>query len=210
MYFLHPDKALNEVFAKKPFQGVAPEQARFIFIGLDANYSADVDENAVYPRLLEYLSDGEAFWKRFGVHHPFLLPEYRKGDGWKYHATFSKIGFTSQNAHEVSFVELIDKPTYGRSALSVEDLNPNHLKRVNEAILNGAAKHIFIPTGVARLMTTSPLFSWLPKTPIDSGPPLKIWARMNGKTVYWHYHFSVYGAFEQQKQKQLAAISQLI
>ena len=210
MYFPHPDKALIEAFKKKPFQGVEPEKAKFIFVGLDANYHPEVKKNLIYPQLLAYLADGLSFWRKYRVHHPFLLPAYGKGDGWKYHNTFAKIGFTATNASEVSFVELIAKPSYGRSSLSPEDLDQKHLQRINDAILNGSAQYIFIPDGVARLMRTSSIFSWLPKTPTDIGSPLKVWKTTNYKTVYWHYHFSVYGAFEQRKNEQLRAISGLM
>jgi hypothetical protein len=38
------------------------------------------------------------------------------------------------------------------------------------------------------------------------GGPLKVWRKTGSKTIYWHYHFSVYGKFEQKKAGQLKAI----
>lgn len=66
--------------------------ATFLFVGLDANYSPDLEASPSFQSVLEYHEDGVAFWRRYGVHHPFLLPEYR-GDGRRYHRTFAKIGF---------------------------------------------------------------------------------------------------------------------
>jgi hypothetical protein len=59
-------------------------------------------------------------------------------------------------------------------------------------------------------MAGSGLFPWMPKVPQDEGRPLKVWARIGAKTVYWHYHLSVYGILEQPKRAQLRAISELV
>src|SRR5262245_44968198 len=122
MYLAHPSERLNRAFAARPFQGAEPEKAAFLFVGLDANYSANVEASPIFATLLEYLEDGVAFWRKSGVHHPFLLEEYR-GDGRKYHKTFADIGFTPANAADVSFVELLHVPTVGRSKLVADDLN---------------------------------------------------------------------------------------
>lgn len=122
MFHPQPSPALREAFARKPYQGQAPEQTRCIFVGLDANYAEDVERSPVWPDLLAYLDDGVRFWRDRGVHHPFMLPEYR-GDGRKYHRTFAGIGFTPGHAAEVCFVERVHVPTFGRSALTVGDLD---------------------------------------------------------------------------------------
>jgi hypothetical protein len=209
MYYPHPSEALNSAFAARPFQGATPEDALFMFVGLDANYGETIERSPIFPQLLEYLDDGVAFWMRYGVHHPFLLPGY-SGDGRKYHKTFARIGFSPANAAEVSFVELLHLPTYGRSMLQVVDLNGDHLQRVNAAIEHGTARHIFIPDRVGKLMRSSGAFPWMPKTPADAGEDLKVWHRIGEKTIYWHYHFSVYGIFEERKTKQLQAIRRLV
>lgn len=209
MYNAHPSDALNRAFAARPFQGVEPEKAQFLFVGLDANYSPTVEQSPIFPQLLDYLSDGVGFWRAHGVHHPFLLAEYR-GDGRKYHKTFARIGFTTANADEVSFVELVHVPTFGRNTLVSEDLDSEHLRRLNHAIEHGNARHVFIPDGVAKLMRASGSFPWMPKTPIDDGRVLKVWHKTESKMIYWHYHLSVYGKFEQKKTRQLNAIGQLI
>ena len=146
MYDPHPSVALNRAFAARPFQGAEPERATYLFVGLDANYSPLIEQNAVFGRVLDYLDDGVAFWRLHGVHHPFLLPEYR-GDGRKYHKTFSAIGFRPEHADQVSFIEMLHVPTVGRSNLTIDDLDKDHLARLRDAIEHGDARHIFVPEG---------------------------------------------------------------
>lgn len=161
MYFRHKSLPLNDAFTERPFQGVEPKAARFMFIGLDANYDEDIENSPIFPQLLEYLKNGAELWKRHQVHHPFLLPSY-KGAGRRYHKSVAAIGFTSENAEDISFVELLHLPTYGRSRLSSEDLDSAHLQRLNNAILHGRVQFIFIPESVGRLMKASGHFPWMP------------------------------------------------
>jgi hypothetical protein len=209
MFHPHFSPALRDAFARKPYQGQAPELAKYIFIGLDANYAEDVERSPVWPDLLEYLEDGVRFWRERGVHHPFLLPSYR-GDGRKYHRTFSKIGFTPEDASEVCFVELVHVPTFGRSALVVADLDRDHLRRVRAAIEAGRARHVFVPDRVGRLMRASGEFPWMPKGASEKGGPLRLWCDVGPAKVHWHYHLSVYGKFESGKAAQLVAIRRLV
>src|SRR5688572_27661806 len=64
-YGAHPSEALNRAFAARPYQGAEPEAARFLFVGLDANYSPTIEQSAVFERILDYLNDGVAFWKLY-------------------------------------------------------------------------------------------------------------------------------------------------
>lgn len=136
------------------------------------------------------------------MHHPFLLPGYR-GDGHRYYRTFAGIGFRPEHAALVSFAEILHIPTFGRNNLTVADLDRRHLAHLNRAILEGEAKHIFIPGCVAKLMRASGCFPWLPVEPKDEGLPLKVWFRSGGKAIYWHYHLSVYGAHKAKQEAQL-------
>ena len=181
----------------------------FLFLGLDANYSEVIEQSPIFCELLKYHENGVTFWKEHGVHHPFLLDGYR-GDGRFYHRTFASIGFGPEHAALVSFAELLHHPTFGRSCLTPVDLDRNHLSNLNRAILEGDARHIFVPDSVAKLMRASRCFPWMPDSPRDEGTPLKIWFKGGGKTVYWHYHFSVYGAFQARKMEQLQQIAELI
>lgn len=209
MYYPHPSDKLNEIFTAKPYQGVAPEQATFLFIGLDANYDAAIEAHAIFPKILEYHRDGLAFWQKHGVHHPFLLAGYT-GDGKFYHRSFAKIGFQPEHAGLVSFAELLHVPTSGRNKLDGKDLSRIHLSRLNTAITKGEAKYIFIPAGVARLMLLTSAFPWLQKKPLGKDGPLTILYRQENKTVYKHLHFSNYGKFEEQKRNELAFIGDLL
>jgi hypothetical protein len=136
MYQFHPSEELTRLFVRSPYQGVEPAKATFLFIGLDANYAPGIEAQPIFAKVVEYHSDGVSFWREHGVHHPFLLPDY-SGDGHFYHRTFARIGFTSSHASLVSFVELLHRPTVGRSDLAPEDLEPAHLEMVNAAILHG-------------------------------------------------------------------------
>ena len=208
MYQPHPSSELNVLFRHRPYQGVEPSAATFLFIGLDANYNPDVERSPSFRSVLEYHQDGVEFWRRHGVHHPFLLPEYR-GDGRRYHRTFARIGFAPEHANLVSFTELLHVPTVGRSKLAPQDLDLLHLQKINAAILYGKAKHIFVSAGVARLMQSSKAFPWLPKEPSGSGP-LRIFYSEPSRSVYSHLHFSNYGKFQQQLEAEAQAIAALL
>jgi len=209
MYATHPGPELNELFAHKPYQGVAPDKAMFLFVGLDANYEPQIERKTIFSKIREYHQDGVTFWRKYGVHHPFLLPEY-SGDGQFYHRSFARIGFGPQHADLVSFIELLHVPTVGKSALVTTDLQVSHLNVLNSAILEGRATHIFIPVTVARLMRTTGVFPWLPKAPQEKVGTLGVLFRDSSKTVYSHLHFSVYGKFLQQKIDETAAIRGLL
>lgn len=52
-----------------------------------------------------------SFWKKYGVHHPFLLPTYplkKNTGGVPYHRRFSWMKLSSDYAPHVSFIELLD------------------------------------------------------------------------------------------------------
>jgi hypothetical protein len=101
-------------------------------------------------------------------------------------------------------------PTSGRNKLEIKDLSKSHLNRLNTAITEGAAKYIFIPAGVARLMLLTGEFPWLQKKPVGKDGPLDILYQKQNKIVYKHLHFSNYGKFEEQKRKELAFIGGLL
>lgn len=149
MYYPHPSQTLTKLFAAKPYQGVLPDRAKFLFIGLDANYSDTIETDPIFPKILEYHDDGAEFWRQYGVHHPFLLNGY-KGSGRYYHKSFAEIGFGPEDADTVSFAELLHLPTTGQSKLEIQDLDVTHLQRLKDWILDGQAEYIFFPAGVAR------------------------------------------------------------
>jgi hypothetical protein len=209
MYVRHPSSELNELFAHKPYQGVVPSQSTFLFVGLDANYDARISAHPIFGKVLEYHEEAVSFWQRHLVHHPFLLPSYL-GDGRHYHRSFARIGFLPEHAGLVSFAELLNVPTVGRNKLDSKDLDRAHLKWLNAAMLEGGARHVFLPREVARLMRASGEFTWLPAAPIDNTGALDVLCRSGDTTVYSHLHFSVYGKFESKKVAQANAIAGLL
>ena len=208
MYSAHPSEELNARFRQKPFQGVEPESAKFLFIGLDANYSESIESSEIFTHTLDYHDNGIKFWQENGVHHPFLMPKYH-GDGQRYHRNFAKIGFAPKHADLVSFIELLHIPTIGRSTLAPSDLSLQHLQRLNHAILKGTAQHIFVSAGVVRLMQSSKAFPWLLKLERTQAT-LPVLFHDGARTVYQHLHFSNYGKFEKQMRSEASAIAALL
>lgn len=208
MYLPHPSRELSALFVQRPFQGVEPAAAVFLFIGLDANYAEDIERSPIFQQVVEYHQDGVAFWHRYGVHHPFLLPQY-SGDGQRYHRNFARIGFAPVHAALVSFVELLHVPTFGRNKLVPEDLDSKHLRMLNSAILSGYAQHIFVSPGVVCLMRASKDFSWLSRSPATRSI-LPVLYEQAGKRVYSHLHFSNYGRFQAQLDAEAQAIASLL
>jgi hypothetical protein len=209
MYTSHPSSVLNALFAKKPYQGIAPDQAKFLFVGLDANYGSQIEHESIFPKIHEYHDDGVAFWHKYGIHHPFLLHEY-SGDGKFYHRSFAQIGFKPEHANLVSFVELLHLPSVGRNKITIDDLDLHHLNYLNSAILEGSPSHIFLPISVARLMKKTGVFPWLRITSTEKSGQLELLFKGDGKTVYSHLHFSVYGKFLEKKVAQATAIRELL
>ncbi|MET0551179.1 MAG: hypothetical protein ABW002_18135 [Xanthomonas sp.] len=207
MYTAHPSAALRRHFIARPFQGAAPWDARFLFVGLDANYAPDIERSPIFAGLVRYHQDGVDFWQRHGLHHPFLLHGYR-GDGRRYHRNFARLGFLPQHAAQVSFVELLHLPTVGRNALVVSDLDPGHLRMLDAAMREGQARHVFVSAGVARLLRRLPAFGWL-RAPPPSGDGLPLLYTDGVRCVHQHLHLSNYGKFETQMQREANAIAAL-
>jgi hypothetical protein len=102
----HTSKEMGELFNKKPFQGQTPETARIIFLSSDANYSPEISNHSFFNYILEYQKDSIAFWKKYGCHHPFLLPNYpfnKSTGGVPFHRNFSKVGLGPEYAEYICF-----------------------------------------------------------------------------------------------------------
>jgi hypothetical protein len=196
-YQLHSSVELRQLFGRMrvPHQGQDPSKASVLFVGLDANYSAEISDDPIFfRRILEYHEDGVDFWRRHGVHHPFLLPEYplpRNTGGVPYHRKFASIGLTPAFAAAISFVELLDVPTTGRTnpAAFWSLFNPEHALRLDEVFRSGARRIVLMSDGVMRFMAEarrrSGAFSWLPKHS-DWGPVCR-----HGETTFHKVrHFS--------------------
>ncbi|CAN7586388.1 hypothetical protein [Variovorax paradoxus] len=204
MYVSHPSLALHALFRAKPYQGAAPEKAHFVFVGLDANYAPEVERSASFALIKEYHIDGVSFWQRHGVHHPFLHPGYvgdRRGGGVPYHRNFASIGFTSQDAPCVSFVELLHVPTVGTSALDPNDLDEVHLDRLAALMCDGQPRNVFLCADAVRQLRRNPKFSWLPR--VIAGEVLPVLCRTGKTTIYQNLHFS---CREQQRRRAEAVV----
>ncbi|MCL2523286.1 MAG: hypothetical protein FWF20_09120 [Betaproteobacteria bacterium] len=207
----HPSRKLNDLFSARPFQGVDPNKATFLFVGLDANYDAEIESHPIFERVLEYHKDGAAFWRRWGYHHPFLLPEFKYGHkkGYNFHRNFAKIGFSPEHADMVSFIELLHVPTT-ESKLDIQDLDRSHLQRINSAIFRGNAKYIFVSSGVVDLMRKTDEFDdWLLKVRRSPDENLPVLYSSGNRTVYLHLHFSAQYQ-DQRKKEEAKAIKALI
>lgn len=174
-YDIHPSKVLRDIFASMPipFQGQDPRCSSVIFVGLDANYSAELFE---YPRfcekIFEYHRDGISFWQRYGVHHPFLLEEYplkRNQGGVPYHKKFTRLGLSSELAEKISFVELLDVPTVGSTTEKRfwELFNLDHARRLDALFTQGSRRQVLLPDSVIKKMQLAGrkygVFDWVPK-----------------------------------------------
>ena len=142
-------------------------------MGLDANYAADIEGGPAWAAVREYHEDGIAFWRRHGVHHPFLLSQYT-GDGRRYHRSFSKIGFRPEHAHLVSFAELLRVPTVGRRRAHPGGFDLAHLERLRSWMFEGAPKNVFVTSDVLRLSRPTRVFPWLTAPVVAAGTAMTV------------------------------------
>jgi hypothetical protein len=186
-YIPHPSERLLNHFHDSPWQGNDPMKAAFLFVGLHANFDADIDNQ--FPAIFDYLDDGLGWWRRERVHHPFRLPGYQ-GPGRRYHEKFAEIGFTPEQAEYVSFVELLNIPTI-EANLVVADLCPDYLSKLNDIFNTGTARYIFLSPGVKDLMMQSGQFPWLQQNAVRMDGDLTLLREQNGQTIYQMYNFAV-------------------
>jgi len=206
-YQLHPSTRLVAQFKQKPWQGCDPRSARYLFIGLDANYAMDIEY--LLPEVFDYLDNGVVFWQSHRVHHPFLLPSYT-GSGKRYHLKFSDIGFTPDHADMVSFVEVLDLPTVGVNKLTPDDLSPVHLKFLADLLDQGSAEHVFLPSAVVSLLRKTGQFRWLPGQPKATGGALRVLRERSEQVIYQMYHLSCYGWQLSELDRQIAQIRTMV
>ncbi|WP_157976685.1 hypothetical protein [Parahaliea mediterranea] len=197
-YGRHGSTVLNEIFALQqiPHQGQEPRKAQVVFFGLDANYSPEISK---YPdfmaKISEYHEDGVGFWKKYGVHHPFLLDSYplkKNTGGVPYHRKFTWLGLDKAYAEKVTFIEILPFPTTGRTIpskfWSLFDLD--HAKNIDSLILSGESRLVILSKSLfseymQEARRKHNVFTWLP-TEFCLGEMKRI-----GKTlIYGAPHFS--------------------
>lgn len=153
-FLKHPSSKLSELYKLRNYQGANPNEAKILFVGKDPNWASNIEDVSIFEAVHEYLSDGIKFWKKYQIHHPFLLPEY-KGDGTKYHKAISRLNLKSDLADKISFIELIGFPTTGMSSRNPKQFNEyllaaenrNHLEQLSE-LLKSRDKLIFLYWGL--------------------------------------------------------------
>ena len=198
MFQKHPSKSLHELYQIKNFQGANPRNAKVLFVGKDPNWSAQIENEEIFDLVVEYLNDGETFWKKYNVHHPFLHSSY-KGDGKKYHQAVSRIGLSAELSENISFVELIGFPTTGMSSIDYKTFNSyllstenrNHLIELDE-LLQDQSKVAFLFWGMIEqikfIHKHTGLFKFL--TSIDKNKMNRTDLNKVGN-IYFHKHFSM-------------------
>jgi hypothetical protein len=163
---------LRRLFRERPYQGHDPEHAEYVFLGLDANLDKGIEESELFPLIHEYLADGVRFWKKHNVHHPLLLKGAgRPGAkyGVKYHRCFQQMLSCVEPASAVraelwskriSFVELLNVPTYGRSGGTNKRRylqyvsnpeNITHVRRLVEKIFRSTTTKKLFVVGITTL-----------------------------------------------------------
>lgn len=198
MYNIHNSLVLQDLFSEKPYQGQVPQKASILILGLDANYSVDIESSSIFDLIKEYHYDGVKFWKKYGVHHPFLMRGY-KSSGYLYHDMFRKLDIDVTYADKVSFIELLSKPTQGKHDAKLfkeyvcDESNKNHLRMIESLFVENTLKKIVYITkstiSNSKLKDISLFWNNLQKVcRANSGIEL---VRLNDHTdVYVGYHFS--------------------
>ena len=166
-YGKHPSQKLQEVFSRRPFQLQEPEKAKFIILGLDANYDKDLENGKeFFQEILEYFNDGVGYWQKKGFHTPMLNPAYKSKERQPYHRNFAKLGLTSSDAQDICFLELLNVCTYGKTKeniklfkqfLKSED-NKAHLQRISDLAKDLNKQFYICGTTVAECIRNLKLF----------------------------------------------------
>jgi hypothetical protein len=198
----HDFDKLKKIFIEKPFQGQYPDKSKVLFVGQDANYPKDIS-NELFKYILEYHENGVCFWKKYGIHHPFLLPEFKKEvGGIAYHKKFTKLCLGPKYAEHISFVELTDIPTFGNTGKGGPGkfsalLTTSHIIQLQNWILNSGDKLVFMPRTVmsvylSKVYKKTELMKWLidcDKKEGDGDEPIKLFDS-DGVIIYKYNHFS--------------------
>ena len=150
-YGIHPNEELRKLFKEKPYQGQDPEKAKIIFLNTDANYPEELTaDNKFFKYIKDYHKNGVSFWKEHKVHHPFLLDEYpfpRNRGEVPFHRNISRLFPNSSYAEYISFIELLDVPTYGNRNNNMKKfyklINKEHLKWIDNLVYSDSGKLIF-------------------------------------------------------------------
>jgi hypothetical protein len=185
---IHPNSELQTLFRSQPWQGQDPGKAKILIVAHDANYA----ENVNITEISEYHRDGVGFWKRDGVHHPFLR-DYQ-GSGSLFHQTFAKIGPDSSFAEYISFVELLHYPTIGSIGGKMVEYDRSHFQWLEHMILQTSVTFVLGGRALRGLTGRQSrrwgCFGWLKRHPVSKDGSLNIHYRASSSTILSHYHYS--------------------
>ena len=218
---------MRAAWGQRPFQGQCPEVAKVFFFGKDANYDSNIT-NDFLTILKQYHDDGAAYWlnnwqnNNNNDHHPFLLPMFRQGAGYKYHSTFRMIDLPADSCAEaVSFVELLNVPTTDIISdeefeqLLQDSLENGHITRLQDSILNAQNKLVFMPDEVIRnlkkINRQHGLFHGLNYSQVNAhGLPIIYHNADNNITVRKYLHLSALRYHRNRVIAQLPIVRQLV
>ncbi|MGD9660781.1 MAG: hypothetical protein AB7U63_05865 [Porticoccaceae bacterium] len=189
----HPSVELNRLFSRHPWQGQNPALAQVVILSSDANYAPEISSHSFFQYILEYQQDGVGFWKKYGVHHPFLLPNFpfnKTQHGRPYHKNISKLGLDTSYADKISFLELLDIPTIGNKSVNRKEfyslISAQHLTFIDDLIRNDSGTLFLVPGGVFNdmlyLKKIYPVFPWLTSSDNEY--------LINSNRIIKTYHFS--------------------
>lgn len=143
-----------------------------MIVELDANYAPGIAQSErFFEQILEYHQNGVAFWRKYGVHHPFLLESYpfkRNTGGVPYHRKFGWMGLTADYAEHVSFIELLPIPTTGQTNEKRfgELFDTEHAGRIDRLAVTGEPRMVVLRKTLSNYMQhakkTRNVFAWLP------------------------------------------------
>lgn len=157
----------RETYENRSFQGKVPEEAKVFFIGIDANYDANMSDD-FYDILTNYHQNGAIYWlnnwqnNNNNDHHPFLLPAYGQRAGYLYHCNFRRMKLPANTcADAISFFELLNVPTSGKrtddpSGLFQQQLHyslaQGHIRKLRSLLFTGRNKRIFMSNEVIEIL----------------------------------------------------------
>ncbi len=212
----HTSETLHRLYHDKPWQGQDPEQAKILFLSLDANWDYDIELSPVFPQVQEYLKDGVKFWEKYGIHHPMLLNGY-KGSGKKFHLSFARLGITPDNAKHISFIELFGKPTYGNSSNEPNFINmvleqdPLYLNFLKHILTETSGKTFFVVKSVYKVLYEHQyiLFggSILNADPLDIDARAFTPVHVKSNVIVPVYHFSYITRFMSKENQNAYFVS---
>ena len=149
-YGIHPSQSLHQLYQVKNYQGANPEDAKILFVGRDPNWHFDLENMPLFEKVTEYLSDGVGFWKKYSIHHPFLLADY-KGDGKEYQFRIkanldekASYVYTFKTTGERQTIEIPlhqMEPTYRGNKLDQPNFNSDKIQEIRILIGNGKAEN---------------------------------------------------------------------